>query len=38
MCKYNPGWDVAESFRANENPQLAAEAFFYKFFEREEKK
>ena len=32
LGKYNPGWDVADTFRAEENPQLATEIFFKKFF------
>lgn len=36
--KYHPGWDVADHFRADDNPQLATEVFFHKFFELVEKK
>ena len=38
LGKYNPGWDVADAFRADENPQLATELFFEKFFEKEERR
>jgi len=38
LGKYNPGWDVADALRADENPKLATEIFFEKFFEKEERR
>ncbi len=38
LGKYSPGWDVADAFRADENPKLATEIFFEKFFEKEERR